>query len=108
MTKRYTNIVNTVQDAVKEANRRIPYKASNTLIQEVKEYTPEEIRNIRINAGMSQKVFAGWLGVSEKTVEAWEGGTKNPSGSACRLLQMLETDAEIITRYSFITLKNKQ
>ena len=38
---------------------------------------------------MSQKAFAGYLGVSPKTVEAWEAGTNQPSGAASRLLSMM-------------------
>ena len=41
---------------------------------------------------MSQKVFAGYLGVSEKAVEAWEAGRNRPEGAACRLLAMTHDD----------------
>ena len=39
---------------------------------------------------MSQRIFAGYLGVSDKTVEAWEAGTNRPSGAACRILRMMD------------------
>ena len=39
---------------------------------------------------MSQRLFASYLGVSVKTVEAWENGTNHPSGSAKRLISLLE------------------
>ena len=59
------------------------------LIEPVKSYDHNEIRDIRIRAGMTQAVFASYLGVSQKTVEAWECGRTHPTGPACRLLGML-------------------
>lgn len=47
----------------------------------IKEYSCKEIREIRMKAGMTQRVFASYMGVSKKTVEAWEHGTTHPSGS---------------------------
>ena len=44
------------------------------MILPVKEYSGKEIRDIRTKAGMTQSVFASYMGVSIKTVEAWEGG----------------------------------
>lgn len=60
------------------------------MIMPVKEYSNEEIRNIRINAGMTQTVFAAYMGVSKKTVEAWECGRIHPTGPAYRLLDILK------------------
>ena len=39
---------------------------------------------------MTQVLFADYMGVSCKTVEAWEKGTNHPTGTACRLISMLE------------------
>ena len=39
---------------------------------------------------MTQKIFADYMGVSPKTVEAWESGINHPVGPACRLLSLLE------------------
>ena len=50
---------------------------------------------------MSQKIFASYMGVSDKTVEAWEAGTNHPSGSASRLLSMIEKDKELIIKFPF-------
>ena len=32
------------------------------------------------------------MGVSVKTVEAWEAGRKHPDGAACRLLYLTQKD----------------
>ena len=60
-------------------------------IDPVKEFSNREIRQIRMNANMSQSVFALFMGVSKKPVEAWENGRTHPTGSACRLLDILSS-----------------
>ena len=59
-------------------------------IQPVKKYDNTQIKQIRISVGMTQVLFADYMGVSAKTVEAWEKGTNHPTGTACRLISMLE------------------
>jgi putative transcriptional regulator len=65
----------------------------------IKEYSNTEIRNIRMKAGMTQNVFAAYMGVSKKTVEAWEGGRTHPNGTAFRLLDVLSSNDLEITEY---------
>lgn len=62
----------------------------------LKEYSNEEIRQIRIEKQMTQKTFADVLGVSVKSVEAWEAGTNKPNGSAVRLLQLIEKEESVL------------
>ena len=62
-------------------------------ITPVKRYSGVEIRNVRMNAHLTQKAFAEFMGVSQKTVEAWESGKANPVGAACRLMSMLQDNA---------------
>ena len=59
-------------------------------IQPIKKYNNIEIKHIRVAVGMTQVLFAHYMGVSLKTVEAWEKGTNRPTGTACRLISMLE------------------
>ncbi|MCL2082682.1 MAG: helix-turn-helix domain-containing protein [Oscillospiraceae bacterium] len=65
------------------------------------EYTAEEIREIRDNLDMTQERFAFILGVSRKTVEAWEYGKGTPSGPAARLLAIADIDPAALKRYGF-------
>ena len=53
----------------------------------------KEIRDIRMKAGMTQSVFAAYMGVSPKTVEAWECGRTHPTGPVFRLLDILTTES---------------
>lgn len=55
--------------------------------------TGDEIRAIRMDIPMTQRAFASFMGVSVKTVEAWESGRNHPNGSAARLLQLLKANS---------------
>ena len=70
-------------------------KTKTYMIMPVKEYSGSEIREIRMNAGMTQSVFASYMGVSKKTVEAWEGGRTHPTGPVFRLLDILAAGEEV-------------
>ena len=57
-------------------------------------YTCEQIAAIRTRvAKMSQSVFAAFLNVSVSTVQKWESpkANKQPTGTALRLLQLVES-----------------
>lgn len=64
------------------------------LIFPVKEYDGKQIRDVRMKAGMTQSVFALYMGVSIKTVEAWEGGRTHPTGPVFRLLDILDSEVD--------------
>ena len=65
-------------------------KSKTLMIAPVKKYSNDEIKTIRKQSGMTQSVFASYLGVSKKTVEAWELGRTHPTGPAYRLINILE------------------
>ncbi|MDY5986739.1 MAG: helix-turn-helix domain-containing protein [Lachnoclostridium sp.] len=72
-------------------------------IMPIKKYSNKEIREIRIKAGMTQSVFASYMGVSKKTVEAWECGRTHPTGPVYRLLDILAT--EDLDETDFVVVK---
>ena len=54
-------------------------------------YSPREIQRIRTDIlNCSQPIFASVLGVSVKTIQAWETGERSPSPTALRLLELIE------------------
>jgi len=55
-----------------------------------KQYTPEQIKEIREKTHTSRSVFAALLNVGTSTVEHWERGLKKPSGPSLRLLDVVE------------------
>ena len=52
---------------------------------------------------MTQATLANYLGVSKKTVEAWETGRTHPTGPAYRLLEILEQGKE--DELSFVNIE---
>ena len=69
------------------------------MILPIREYSNKDIRDIRMKAGMTQIVFAAYMGVSKKTVEAWESGKSHPTGPVFRLLDILNSEEAETTNY---------
>ncbi|MCR5204583.1 MAG: helix-turn-helix domain-containing protein [Lachnospiraceae bacterium] len=89
-----------LDDSTKENSSLIKHVVT---IEKVKIYSANEVKKIRLSTGMSQRVFAGYLGVSGKTVEAWEAGTNHPSGAASRILNMMEIDNNLVQKFPFVS-----
>ncbi len=51
---------------------------------------PEQIKQIREKANVSQSVFAALLNTSVSTVQKWEIGQKRPTGIALKLLHLVQ------------------
>lgn len=51
---------------------------------------PQQIKKLRRRFRLSQPVFARYLNTSESTIEKWETGAKQPSGTALKLLAIVE------------------
>ena len=49
-------------------------------------YDSDLVRRTRKELGLSQSLFAKFLGVSTSTVQSWEQGDKHPQGIACRFM----------------------
>jgi putative transcriptional regulator len=52
--------------------------------------TPEQIKRIRERSHVSQAVFAALLNTSVSTVQKWEIGQKRPTGTALKLLHLVQ------------------
>ena len=57
-----------------------------------------DITRARNKVNMSQPAFAELMGVSVRTLQAWEQGKRNPSGAAKTLLRVAETQPEILRK----------
>lgn len=63
-----------------------------TTIKKAPEYSAKDIKNIREKYNYSQRTLASILNVSTRTVENWEISRSKPSGSAFRLLELLDSN----------------
>ena len=59
-------------------------------LPDIKKYDPKEIKNIRLKNKTSQSVFAHYLNISPSTIQKWERGEKKPTGSALKLLNIID------------------
>jgi putative transcriptional regulator len=99
----YESIMTGLNEALDDAQGKKPIlKRHKVTIEPVKVFGADEVKKIRNSTGMSQKTFASYMGVSDKTVEAWEAGTNHPSGAASRLLSMMEMDKELVVKFPFV------
>ena len=62
------------------------------------EYTPEEVKEVRRKLGASQALFAKFLGVSVKTLQAWEQGVHPMPAIAARFMDEIQATPEIWNR----------
>ena len=57
---------------------------------DVPEYSPDEIRALRERLHVSQSVLASVMNASANSIQKWERGVKKPSGTALKLLNLLD------------------
>ena len=62
----------------------------------VPEYTAADVVRVRAALHLSQRGLALALGVSPRTVEAWEVGRNEPNGAARNLLYLIEHNAALV------------
>lgn len=91
MSSLFDDLKQGLEEAIEYEKGNGKARIKTYMIMPVKEYSGKEIREIRMKAGMTQKVFAAYMGVSHKTVEAWECGRIHPTGPAFRLLDFLNS-----------------
>ncbi len=56
------------------------------------------IQEIRTSLSMTQKSFANILGVSCRTVEAWECGKSTPTPTAKKLIYLIQQDHSLVDK----------
>ncbi|GKS69662.1 transcriptional regulator [Nitrosomonas sp. PY1] len=59
-------------------------------LQPIEPLKPEQIKQIRETTRVSQAVFAAILNTSVSTVQKWEIGQKRPTGTALKLLHLVQ------------------
>jgi putative transcriptional regulator len=57
-----------------------------------RDYRPDDVRSVRRILGLSQPLFAEFLGVDASTVRSWEQGKRPPSSMARRFMDEINAD----------------
>jgi putative transcriptional regulator len=73
-------------------------------VQQMKQRSAERVTEVelspvaaaRAQVGLSQRDFAGLLGVSPRTLQDWEQGRREPTGAAKTLLQVAVRNPEVL------------
>lgn len=73
-------------------------------IKELATFSAQEIKDLRLQMNLTQKSFAALMGVSTKTIEAWERGTNHPSGTARRLLEILKNEPHVAEEQQIVSV----
>ncbi|MFZ3130165.1 MAG: helix-turn-helix domain-containing protein [Desulfosporosinus sp.] len=98
----YKGILNGLNEAIEHAEGKRELRTNTVSIEPIREYEAAVIKKIRNELGMTQAFFAVFMGVSRKTVEAWESGRNMPDGPARRLLSMIQADPLLPERYNIV------
>ena len=90
----FEDIKTGLNEAIEYENGNLNASTRTLSVTPIEAFTASEIKEIRKKAGMTQVLFAKYLGVSLKTVEAWEAGRNQPNGTACRMLAITRKDPQ--------------
>ena len=99
----YESIIQGLNEAVEFEKGNVKARTAKCTVTPVPDLTSAEIRDIRLSFGMTQATFAEAIGVSVKTVEAWEAGTNKPIGAVRRFLSVLKADPKLLVKNNIIS-----
>ncbi len=99
----FDDIKTGLSEAIEYEKGNLKARTTTLTVSPVSRFEAEEIKSIRVGTGLTQVLFAKYMGVSVKTVEAWESGRNHPEGSACRLLQLTKNDPSFPHRSGIVT-----
>lgn len=106
MNNLFESIKQGLNEAIEYERGNLPnVKVDKITISPLHTYDSDEIKQIRLRQSMTQRLFAEALGVSVKTVEAWESGKNIPSGCANRMLELLDRDNTLLEKYSIVAVR---
>lgn len=92
-----------IEQAIEYEKGTLKAKKTMLSISPIDCFSAKEIKEIRNHTGMTQVLFAKYMGVSVKTVEAWESGRNRPEGAACRLLAITKADPSFPQKSGIVT-----
>ncbi len=81
--------------AIEHASGRRKDLRTTTLPRPPKKMSAKQIVQVRTRLNVSQAVFARYLNISTKTVQAWEQGHGKPNGASLKLLSIAQKNPDI-------------
>lgn len=98
MSEAFDSIMKGLTEAKAYREGQLTLKTTTVEIAPLAHWDAKMVKKLRAELGLSQSIFANAIGVSKKTVEAWESGRNEPSGAACRLLEVIGRDKSLLKR----------
>lgn len=87
---------NGIREGLEEALAYEKGKASAQTIARKRSLPDVDVKAERESLDMTQKAFANVLGVSKRTVEAWETGRSTPSPTAKNLIYLISQKPDLV------------
>ncbi len=87
---------NGIREGLEEALAYEKGKASAETIARKRSLPDVDVKAERESLDMTQKAFANVLGVSKRTVEAWETGRSTPSPTAKNLIYLISQKPDLV------------
>lgn len=100
----FNSITKGLDEAIKHEKGIIKAKRVKLTVAPVPTFNATEIKTLRNDMEMTQVIFAAVMGVSTKTVEAWESGKNKPDGAAKRMLSILKIDPDFPSKYKIVSI----
>ena len=102
----FESIKSSLNQAIEyERGNKSAARSTTIVVSDLPEYKGAQVKSIRENLGLTQRTFAYVIGVSQKTVEAWEANRNIPQGPAQRFLALIDKGGkDFLTQYNLITL----
>lgn len=98
----YESVLKGLQEAVDYKHGKLKARSSIITVKPLDDFSASDIKQIRTKLEVSQTLFAAMLGVSAKTVEAWERGRNTPEEPAKRLLSLAKNDSKFFIKNNIV------
>ena len=93
-----TDFFTGIMEGLEEAFAYEKGKASAETFARKQALPSVNVTEIRKSLSMTQKTFADVLGVSHRTVEAWECGRTTPAPTAKKLIYLIQQDHSLVEK----------
>lgn len=87
-----------IMDGLSEALAFTKGKAAAETFARKRSLPTVNVAELRAALSMTQKAFAEILGVSQRTVEAWESGKSTPTPAAKKLMFLIQEDHSLVQK----------
>ncbi len=89
---------NELMDGLTEALAESKGQAAANTFTRKRSLPAVDVRQTRKSLHLTQKGFADVLGVSSRTVEAWEAGRTTPTPTAMKLIYLIHEDNSLVQK----------